>query len=101
MAEYISREAAFNTILKLVPKVDEDGYCWVIRGDAAKAVDSIPSADVQPVRHGRWIKKHDDVCYWHECSECGINPPKDQWKNEWKSPYCHNCGAKMQGDANE
>ena len=49
MAEYIEREAAFNAILKLVPKVDGDGYCWVIRGDAATAIDNIPAADVRPV----------------------------------------------------
>ena len=50
--EYIEREAAFNAILKLVPKVDDDGYCWVIRGDVARAIDSIPAADVRPVE---WI----------------------------------------------
>lgn len=47
--ECIEREKAFNAILKLVPKVDGDGYCWVIRGDAAIAIDSIPAADVRPV----------------------------------------------------
>jgi hypothetical protein len=47
--DYISREEAFNAILKLVPKVDDDGYCWIIRGDAATAIDSIPAADVRPV----------------------------------------------------
>ena len=52
MAEYIDREAAFNAILHLVPKVDDDGYCWVIRGDAARAIDSIPAADVRPIE---WI----------------------------------------------
>lgn len=55
------------------------------------------AADVVPVRHGRWVKKHDDVCYWHECSECGEKSPKDQWKNQWLSSYCPNCGAKMDG----
>ena len=47
--EYIEREAALNAILNLVPKVDCDGYCWVIRGDAARAIDSIPAAGVRPV----------------------------------------------------
>ena len=47
--EYIDREAAVNAVLNLVPKVDCDGYCWVIRGDAARAIDSIPAADVRPV----------------------------------------------------
>jgi len=49
MTDYISREAAFNALLKLVPKVDDDGYCWIIRGDAATAIDNIPAADVRPV----------------------------------------------------
>ncbi len=49
MSDYIERDAAFNAILKLVPKVDGDGYCWVIRGDAATAIDNIPAADVRPV----------------------------------------------------
>ena len=49
MAEYIEREAAFNAILKLVPKVDGNGSCWVIRDVAAVAIDNIPAADVRPV----------------------------------------------------
>ena len=49
MTEYIDKEAAINTILHLIPKIDDDGYCWVIRGDAAMAIDSMPAADVQPV----------------------------------------------------
>ena len=72
----------------------KDGYTRAVLNQAVKAIRKL-SAKVQPVRHGRWVKKHDDVCYWHECSECGINPPKDQWKNEWKSPYCPNCGCRM------
>lgn len=52
MVKCIECEAAVNAILSLVPKVDEDGYCWVIRGDAARAIDSIPTADVRPIE---WI----------------------------------------------
>lgn len=52
VSDYISREAAFNAILKLAPKVDDDGYCWVIRGDAATAIDNIPAADVRHVPEG-------------------------------------------------
>lgn len=42
----IERDAAFNAILNLVTKVDGDGYCWVIRSDAATAIESIPAATV-------------------------------------------------------
>lgn len=62
---------------------------------ALEALERIPTEDVQPARHGRWEKKHDDVCYWHECSECGERLPLNQWRQPWKSPYCPNCGAKM------
>ena len=98
MAEYIEREAALHSLTPIVKRASErNRNIYSAVKQCVEAINWCPSADVQPVRHGRWIKKHDDVCYWHECSECGIKPPKDQWKNEWKSPYCHNCGAKMDG----
>lgn len=56
---------------------------------------SIPSADVQPVRHGRWIRKieHDDELKrkYFVCSECG------QTRMLNFHNYCPNCGAKMDG----
>lgn len=58
--KYIDCEAAFNALLKLIPKVDDDGYCLVIRGDAATAIDSIPAADVRPVVLCR------DCIYYHD-----------------------------------
>lgn len=91
MADYIERVVAFNAILKLVPKVDGDGYCWVIRGDAAHAIDSIPSADVAEVRHGKWVNG--------ECSECGGDAPF--WPmatTYYRSNFCPNCGADMRKD---
>lgn len=58
--------------------------------DAIKAVDSVPSADVEPVRKGTWkiIDPFDD----HEvvkCSECG-------YVMEQETLYCPHCGAKME-----
>lgn len=50
---------------------------------------------VAPVVHARWIKKHDDVCYWYECSECGRKPPHSEFYQEDHSRYCPNCGARM------
>lgn len=109
MAEYIEREAAFNAVLKLIPKVDDDGYCWVIRGDAATAIDSIPAADVRPVVRGKWIRAKGSWCtpggdpVW-ECSECGKGRHvygiehgtygADVADSQWAA--CPNCGAKME-----
>lgn len=50
------------------------------------------SADVEPVRRGRWIyREFDDEYGWrqeYECSECGKYSYFD-------TDYCPNCGAKM------
>ena len=53
---------------------------------------SIPSADVAPVRHGRWIASHDEFC---TCSICKY-PVYVDWN---QTNYCPNCGAKMNGGA--
>ena len=60
-------------------------------------VDEIPSADVSPVRHGRWVKEKTDVLiHWHcsACEECFfLDKPN--------SEYCPHCGAKMDEEENE
>ena len=54
-------------------------------------VDEIPSADVSPVRHGRWVKEKTDVLiHWH-CSACRECYYLDMPNSE----YCPHCGAKM------
>ena len=79
MAEYIEREAVLSKLL-------EYGIGW----GAAKVkgvINSIPSADVQLVRHGWWISHG-----WSTvCSECGEDYAFA------KRNYCPNCGAKMDG----
>ena len=112
--EYISRKDAMEYLFRAI-NADPDGNCpdcvhdehecqydrcWTLMDFCEKIeyLGYVPAADVAPVRHGRWEKKHDDVCYWHECSECGERLPLNQWRQPWESPYCPNCGAKMDGE---
>ena len=97
MAEYIEREAVHDLVRSLTK------YAWASPGntghrvtvdadDVNFGVDKIPSADVAPVRHARWIMKQEKdtfagYLYSYECSECGR-------VEQCKEPYC-NCGAKM------
>lgn len=108
MAEYIERKKAVNAVRNV----------WL----GVQAINRIKSADVEPVRHGRWIKEHmhrggfhrytglDDMGEQHTitvderfeyddlyCSECG-KQSADNFLN-----YCSNCGAKMdlRGDDND
>lgn len=92
MAEYIEREAA----IKAATENDYEGY-------ATWAIKAIPTADVAPVRHGRWIKADSNPLHGdYYCSECqhgvdigdGEETPFDRGVY-----YCPNCGAKMDEDA--
>ena len=101
MAEYIDKQKAIDavTVRNIHPGIVNALQSLIIE---------IPAADVDPVRHGRWISDHPgkrfgtvvrldkdgcpvDTCH---CSECG----------EWLTAsdeypvigyYCPNCGAKM------
>lgn len=53
----------------------------------AQLIEWQPTADVQEVKHGRWIRKKPHLAaVW--CSECDHTFEGD-------SRYCPNCGARM------
>lgn len=69
---------------------------------ARSVVETAETADVQEVRHGRWIDLHDENVLYeqtYKCSACGewfvieAGTPKE---NGYK--YCPNCGARMDGE---
>lgn len=61
-------------------------------------LDNAPIADVEEVRHGKWIYEghHEMMGHAFQCSVCGrwmfTNFPKHVVE---EYPYCH-CGAKME-----
>lgn len=65
--------------------------------DISKLVDvfaEIPTADVEPVKHGKWISVDSDVIF--ECSECGTEISTSwDYDNPDMFTYCPCCGAKM------
>jgi DNA-directed RNA polymerase subunit RPC12/RpoP len=61
-----------------------------------------PCADVEPVKHGRWIPLEYDgyadgfpVYDLWECSQCQEEHSGDE---DTLTPYCPHCGAKMEVD---
>ena len=88
--EYISKRLFNDAIREAVRRYPNTFYNGL--ETARQIAHDLPSADVAPVRHGRWEKKwhliyHQDMpC----CVECHHFSPL-----EWN--FCPNCGAKMDG----
>lgn len=104
MAEYIDREAALSLVK---PDAPEDEKAVVTIVTAKKLIRSVlhrtPTADAAPVRHGHWISLTDCSNAGVYCSICQKKVYKEDYawcnrKNKVRSPYCPNCGAKMDGD---
>jgi len=117
MSKYIEREKAIECIRNYALEVygadltesqqpftneaKTDNFCEGLY-EATEVVANVPAADVNPERHGRWSDEmvavneeavgyhNDDVRFGFQCSECGgvLN---------YKTKYCGNCGAKMDG----
>lgn len=107
MAKYIDcealREAMYHQAFETdTPMQRWDSGCWIRYKMFENAIEAAPAADVQPVRHGRWIETtqpmgwSDVTCA--ECSECGEDFVLDEWgMDDMKNLmlYCPNCGADM------
>ena len=92
MHGYIKRETAVRAVMAAK---------WVDGSDGAMAreiVTTAPTADVAPVRHGRWDGNDCTVCKlpWNY----NMVQNADDWGYFDPMPdYCPNCGAKMDGDS--
>lgn len=90
MDEYINREAVYEDF----EKCNSENPKWT-PSRVKTLISRQKAADVVPVRHGRW------EC-GKPCPVCGENRFKgldaDIWA-DWEPPYCPNCGAKMDRDA--
>ena len=71
--------------------------------DVASAINSVHSADVAPVRHGRWIEPQ-RLYYGAKQYECSLCYSDIFWKKHSiteKYPHCPNCGCRMDGGNDE
>lgn len=98
MAEYIERDA----IAKLFDS-ECCGECVICTHDDCgdcTLINQIPTADVQPVKHGRWIERDCHFDFECKCSVCGYKDffPTEHDRYWFNRNYCPNCGAKMDGE---
>lgn len=87
--EYIERDS-------LAGKLIEMKYCSTSSkidfGDVLRLINSESTADVQEVRHGKWIKsKHIKFGNEFKCPFCDYS----YFTDDMEYNFCPNCGAKM------
>ena len=98
--DLISRAAAIEALSTPCDKRYRHGVWETCLDNIETAIRNIPTVDAAPVVHGRWEEKRWTTDYdWgvmnHRaivCSACD----KEIYAGE-KTPYCQNCGAKMDG----
>lgn len=77
--EYIEREEALSAIKQAFEKGERPSLY----------IKSIPAADVAPVVHAKWDANG-------RCTNCGGHAPFYSMASTYhESPYCFECGAKM------
>ena len=100
MSDYISREAAVKIAQKYgLANGSALGRHTGLADCIAIEIEGLPAADVEPGRHGEWLRTDDD---WNslvtiQCSACG-----GEWCFEVDEDvqlpgynYCPGCGCKM------
>lgn len=87
MGDYISRKAAVNALTKLALQVADSKRRAV--ATCVNEIELLPAADVEPMRHGKWVEAGRGI---NACSECNHGIKQHM---ACVNMYCPNCGAKM------
>lgn len=105
MTKYIDADNLINELSAVCMPIYEKGITGIL-GDNSSIADIIneqPTADVQEVKRGYWkFNQHSKVVASFRCSEC--QTPFYNFGNSKilsPTPYCPNCGARMDGVAND
>ena len=98
MDEYISKEKAIKELREIyeyeypTASGDFDEYA---SHDVPNVLRNIPSADVQPVKHGRW---ESPVSVGNGIKFCSVCRNEAYWDTDYGQQlfdYCPYCGARM------
>lgn len=83
-------------MLKATNMTDNEAYDFAFRvWQCQNFLARYLSADVAPVRHGRWAETVTDGFLFVSCSACGFKTGRIDYN------YCPNCGVKMDGGEDE
>lgn len=88
MAEYIEKKRAVDELTRIALQVADSKTRTVAK--CISAVELLPTAEVEPVRHAKWEANKSGYL---ACTNCA-------WERRWiplveHYPRCPNCGARM------
>ena len=95
MTEYLEK-AALVRILRAKAEIGRLSEYSVCFDNVAKMIELLPAADVEEVKHGKWIEY--PRAHYFKCSECKETVPYKKAvliRGKRKYKYCPHCGAKM------
>ena len=101
---YIKKEPIIEFITKGLNNPDKSKAYGYDAVEILAEIEYTPTADVQEVRHGKWIgypsitiskRRRTIQSIIYKCSCCGKS------NGRAKPLYCKNCGSKMCGDESE
>ena len=89
--EYIKREELIAEFKRL--ELGKNSFIERVFADGVYAIiEQFPAADVAPVVHAKWDANG-------RCTNCGGHAPFYSMASTYhESPYCFECGAKMDGE---
>ena len=101
VSRYIDADDLEKAIYKWMPKDQEtwmDSEIPPIENlvvSIMMTIEEQETIDAEPVRHGKWIRWRENGIKRCKCSECFTS------YGNMDTPYCPNCGAKMDGERKE
>ena len=97
MSEYVSKEELkefFESIeITVAGRTRAEAIGEVLQA-IYNGVMELPTTDAEPVRNGKWIRDE----FGSKCGHCGLYAYRDKFDKPWESPYCPNCGARMDAE---
>ena len=99
MPRYIDADALEDSLIERYCDICKGACCALCRaGYIFQEIKSAPAADVEPVRHGRWVKMTGmmppEFTGHYSCSECDWFCKKHSIR-ETEFDFCPNCGCRM------
>ena len=84
-----------NEVAEFQSASDDTKVIYAVEGlyEATEIIEDAPTVDAVEVVNGRWTYTEGEYEIYMICSECG-------WDSDFRTNYCPNCGAKMDGDGN-